>query len=144
MSLLTCFSKDGSLDAYKYYKKMRGKRDERAKEIESLVELCINEADSERRKQSSSSSSKARAKRGHSMPMKLGPNNEMIPMDPKETIWWQSHVASGTCVIIHCIKSITSCRRRLMMAATSTTIACWLSLSKQVDSRSAVTIDSTD
>ena len=94
MSLLKCFDDNGEFDSEEYTRIKRRRREDRLEELRAIVERCCAVADEETSIQRKNPNIIRRGKRRGSMPMKLGPDNELIPMHPTETVWWRSFIRS--------------------------------------------------
>ena len=91
MGLLNCCL-DGSLDVEQHMKFRKNRSEERHDELELLLRNCQRAVEEEMGSTGKQKSSRSYEKAA--FPMKLGPNNELIPMEPRETIWWGMHVQS--------------------------------------------------
>ena len=74
-------TKDGSINLPECLRLKRKRRDDITAEIEEMILQCVNEADKESSKQRNGcavGASSSSAKRRGQMPMKLGPDNELV------------------------------------------------------------------
>lgn len=85
-SILKCFNQDGQFNVDEYMKL----REKRRQSLEETLETCFATAasDTTTRKRH-----RTRDRRGQ-MPMKMDVVGNMVPIDPRETIWWSIYVAS--------------------------------------------------
>ena len=93
--LIDCFDNDGSFNDISYTRYRRRKHNAIATdELNQLVEDCDSIAESELQSIRQSRSRRSCQKRRHHMPMKRNHVGELVPIDPKDTIWWDLYVRS--------------------------------------------------